>query len=113
MANREFLRSDELPGRAALGYHGAQGLRTNIFQLPVIGSGDGGIYPTAADLTSLWTALFDGKIVSGHLVAELLRSRSWDEAQSRRYGLGFWLHESTDVVMLEGRDCGVSFRSSS
>ena len=28
-----------------------------------------------------------------------------------RYGLGFWLHASSDVVMLEGSDAGVSFRS--
>jgi hypothetical protein len=28
-----------------------------------------------------------------------------------RYGLGFWLHESSDVVILEGSDAGVSFRS--
>ena len=28
-----------------------------------------------------------------------------------RYGLGFWLHESSDVVILEGCDAGVSFRS--
>ncbi|WP_223198709.1 hypothetical protein [Solihabitans fulvus] len=31
--------------------------------------------------------------------------------ESRRYGLGFWLHESTDTVLLEGYDAGVSFRS--
>jgi hypothetical protein len=28
-----------------------------------------------------------------------------------RYGLGFWLHRSNDVVILEGSDAGVSFRS--
>ena len=31
--------------------------------------------------------------------------------QSMRYGLGFWLHASSDVVMLDGYDAGVSFRS--
>jgi hypothetical protein len=30
---------------------------------------------------------------------------------SSRYGLGFWLDESADVVMLEGYDAGVSFRT--
>jgi hypothetical protein len=30
---------------------------------------------------------------------------------SSRYGLGFWLHETSDSVMLEGYDAGVSFRS--
>jgi hypothetical protein len=28
-----------------------------------------------------------------------------------RYGLGFWLHTSSDVAMLEGYDAGVLFRS--
>ena len=28
-----------------------------------------------------------------------------------RYGLGFWLHASTNAVLLEGYDAGVSFRS--
>jgi hypothetical protein len=28
------------------------------------------------------------------------------------YGLGFWLHSTTDAVMLEGYDAGASFRSS-
>jgi hypothetical protein len=28
-----------------------------------------------------------------------------------RYGLGFWLHASSNVVILEGCDAGVSFRS--
>jgi hypothetical protein len=32
-------------------------------------------------------------------------------SESMRYGLGFWLHESLDVVMLEGSDAGVSFRT--
>ncbi len=42
MTDTEFLRSDELPGRAALGYLGVDGVRTNVFHLPVRGSGDGG-----------------------------------------------------------------------
>ena len=29
----------------------------------------------------------------------------------RRYGLGFWLHATTDTVFLEGYDAGASFRS--
>jgi CubicO group peptidase (beta-lactamase class C family) len=80
-----------------------------VFHLPVRGSGDGGIYSTAADFSSFWSALFAGRIVSANCVAELLRARS-DEG-SKRYGLGFWLAESGDVVMLEGSDVGVSFRS--
>jgi len=112
MYDTEFLRSDELPGRAALGYLEVNGVsRTNVFHLPVRGSGDGGIYTTVADISSFWRALFAGRIVSAALVAEILRARSDVPRHSMRYGLGFWLHESRDVVILEGCDAGVSFRS--
>jgi CubicO group peptidase (beta-lactamase class C family) len=107
----EFLRSDELPGRAALGYLTVDGSRTNVFHLPVLGSGDGGIYSTAADISSLWTALFAGRIVSREWAAEMVRPHSDVPEKSKRYGLGFWLRASKDVVMLEGYDAGVSFRS--
>jgi CubicO group peptidase (beta-lactamase class C family) len=111
LADSEFLRSDELPGRAALGYLAIDGFRTNVFHLPVCGGGDGGIYSTAADISSLWRALFAGRIVSSDWVAEMLRPRSDVSQESKRYGLGFWLHASSDVVMLEGYDPGVSFQS--
>ena len=107
----EFLRSDELPGRAALGYLTSDGLRTNVLHLPVRGSGDGGIYSTAADIHAMWAALFAGRIVSMDWVAEMVRPRSDVPSESMRYGMGFWLHRSQDAVMLEGSDAGVSFRT--
>ncbi len=111
MIDTAFLRSDELPGRAALGYLSRDSPRTNVFHLPVRGSGDGGIYSTAADLSAFWVALFAGQIVSPERLAEMLRPRSdWPE-ESRRYGLGFHLHATGDGVWLEGYDAGVSFTS--
>lgn len=110
MPDTEFLRSDELPGHTALGYLSTDhASRTNVFHLPVRGSGDGGIYSTAADLRSLWTAFFAGRIVPLNRVEPMVRPRS--DAETKRYGLGFWLHASTDTVILEGMDAGVSFRS--
>ena len=111
MADTEFLRSDELPGRAALGYLTADGSRINVFHLPVRGTGDGGIYSTAPDVSSLWSAFFAGRIVSGDWVTEMVRPRSDVPSESLRNGLGFWLHGSGDVVELHGYDAGVSFRS--
>ncbi len=114
MVDTAFLRSDELPGRTALGYLSIDGSsRTNVFHLPVRGSGDGGIYSTVADVASLWRALFAGRIVSNDWVRSLLCARSDvpSASGSRRYGLGFWLHASRDTVMLEGSDEGVSFRT--
>ena len=111
MVDTAFLRSDELPGRAAVGYLHADGLRTNVLHLPVLGTGDGGIYSTAADLSAFWDSLFTGRIVSQERVAEMVRPHSdWPE-ESKRYGLGFHLPESGDAVWLEGYDAGVSFAS--
>jgi CubicO group peptidase (beta-lactamase class C family) len=112
MRDTRFLRSDELPGRAALGYLAEGGPRTNIFHLAVRGSGDGGIYSTAADISSLWSAISAGRIVSMDRVAEMVRSHSDVPSESAPYGLGFWLHESRDVVELHGYDAAVSFEAS-
>jgi CubicO group peptidase (beta-lactamase class C family) len=111
MGDTAYLRSDELPGRAALGYLTGDGPRTNVFHVPVRGGGDGGVYSTAADVVSLWRAFFAGRIVPQRWVSEMVRPRSGVPEESKRYGLGFWLHESTDAVHLEGYDAGVSFRS--
>ena len=113
MVDTGFLRSDELPGRTALGYLAGDGPRTNVFHLPVRGSGDGGIYTTAADVSALWTAVFAGRIVSTDLVAEMVQPRSEvpSPTQPARYGLGIWLHPSRDLVELHGSDAGVSFQT--
>src|SRR5215218_5266865 len=112
LTDTAFLRSDDLPGGTALGYVEVAGeWRTNVFHLPIQGSGDGGIYSTVADISSFWQAFFAGRIVSTEWVAEMVRPRSDVPEKSKRYGLGFWLHASTDAVILEGRDAGVSFRS--
>ena len=110
MRDTAFLRSDELPARTAHGYVEVDGRwRTNVFHLPVRGSGDGGIYSTVADIRSLWTAFFAGAILSPEWVREMVRPRS--DAGRKRYGLGFWLDGSSETVILEGMDAGVSFRS--
>ncbi len=111
MIDTEFLRSDELPGRAALGYVDVDGVwRSNVFHLPVRGNGDGGIYTTVADVRLLWTAFFSGRVVPAEWVNEMVRPRSVVDDQER-YGLGFWLAGSGDAARLEGYDPGVSFRS--
>jgi CubicO group peptidase (beta-lactamase class C family) len=71
--------------------------RTNVFHLPVKGSGDGGIYSTAADISALWQSLFTGRIVPARWVAEMVRPRSDVPAQSKRYGLGFWLGQHSAI----------------
>ena len=104
-----YLRMDELPSDTALGY--LDDGRTNVDHLPVVGSGDGGIFTTAADIAALWRAVDAGEIVSAATFAEMTRPHQDAAAHSSRYGLGFWLDETRDIVILEGCDAGVSFRS--
>jgi CubicO group peptidase (beta-lactamase class C family) len=111
MYDTRFDRTDELDGNMAIGYLHDDGLRTNALHLPVRGNGDGGAYTTAADVMALWTALFEGRIVSREWVARMTTPRSDAPEQGLRYGLGFWLHATNDAVMLEGFDAGVSFRT--
>jgi CubicO group peptidase (beta-lactamase class C family) len=112
MVDTAYLRSDALPGRAALNYlTDDPASRTNVLHLPVRGNGDGGIFTTVADLSAFWPAFFGGRIVSPDWVSEMVRRRSEAPQDSARYGLGFWVYEQSDAVWLTGYDAGVSFRS--
>lgn len=111
LIDTEYLRSDTLPERTALGYLDAQGNRSNALHLPVRGSGDGGAFTTVADVHRLWAALRDGAVLDTPVLAEAWRPRSDVPSERARYGLGFWLHATGPGVMLEGYDAGVSFRT--
>ncbi len=108
METAGFFRSDNLPPMAAVGY--LEDGRTNVLHLPVIGSGDGGIYLTLDDVTAFWIALFRGHIVSVDRVAEMTSVHQL-VGDRNGYGLGFWLAPDRQVVALDGMDAGVSFRS--
>lgn len=103
-----YLRSDELPGDAALGYLG-DGLRTNVLHLPVVGGGDGGIFTTGGDVALLWEALDAGRIVSPDTRADLLTARTIRQEHGDGYGLGVWLWGPAAVMT--GSDAGASFHS--
>ncbi|WP_083518642.1 serine hydrolase domain-containing protein [Serinicoccus chungangensis] len=106
-----FLRSDELPADAARGYLDATGLRTNVLHLPVLGNGDGGIVSTAPDLHRFWGALLQGRIVGPPLL-ELLTTPRYDVPdEGLRHAAGLWLHATAPLLVMEGCDAGVSFRS--
>jgi CubicO group peptidase (beta-lactamase class C family) len=106
-----FLLSDQLGDDVALGYLAADGLRTNVFHLPVMGSGDGGLFSTAADLRAFWSAVFDGRVVSPDAVAAMTEPCSDVPDEHLRYGMGFWLAPEGPSLALEGYDPGISFRS--
>lgn len=106
-----FLRCDDLPGDAALGYFEKAGNRTNVLHLPVRGSGDGGAYSTVGDLHLFWRALLAGWIVGPDLVAEAIRPRNDVPEEGMRYAAGLWLHATGPQLIMAGYDAGVSMRS--
>lgn len=110
LTSTAFLRSDALPPGAAVGYLDDDGLRTNVFHLPVRGSGDGGVYTTADDVSRLWRAFVSGKVVAPASVDLMLTPRRREPGADLEYGLGVWLHHD-GVLEIHGYDAGVSFRS--
>lgn len=106
-----FLRSDELPADAALGYLFDEGDRTNVLHLPVRGNGDGGLYSSVDDLHTFWRALVAGRIVGPELVTTMITPRFDVPEEGLRYGLGCWLHATGPAILVEGYDAGVSMRS--
>ena len=117
LTDTAFLRSDRLPGRAAVGYLYDVGahpddpeldLRTNVFHLPMRGSGDGGIYTTTADLHRLWEATAAGRIVAQTGVDDMWSPHSDVPADQMQYGLGFWMNDATNTITLVGFDAGVT-----
>jgi CubicO group peptidase (beta-lactamase class C family) len=110
MVSTAFLRSDELPADAATGYLWADQPRTNVLHLPVVGSGDGGLYSTTADVAAFWEALFGGRLLPDEVVTDAVRARSTTSPTSG-YGLGFFLGPQEGIVSLTGSDAGISFRT--
>ncbi|MBW9108435.1 serine hydrolase domain-containing protein [Microbacterium ureisolvens] len=103
MAASGFPRSDLLPPGTATGYK--EDGRTNVFELPVVGSGDGGAHSTVGDLHRFWQALLAGRIVDRSLVGLLTQRVTADAGDGLGYGRGVWLDDD-DLVMVGG-DHGV------
>ena len=111
LTRTDYLRTDELPATAAMGYLGERRERTNIYHLPARGNGDGGCYTTVDDLCLFWRALLAGRLISSELVDEMIQPR-WDLPDvGLRHGLGVWLHPTRPALIADGYDAGVSMRS--
>lgn len=115
MTDSGYFRSDRLPARTATGYLSEdEDSVSNVFHLPILGNGDGGMYTTAADMHRFWTALLGGAIVSPTMLEEMVTTEVAVPDDPDDYGLGFWLRPSPDGDVdpqLLGQDSGVSFIS--
>jgi len=110
MRHSGFFRSDNLPQNTALGYLvDKEEFRTNVFNLPVIGSGDGGVYSNLDDMKLFWQSLLSSQIVAASTLEPMIKAQN--KLESTDYGFGFWIEDGGDLVALEGYDAGVSFYS--
>ncbi len=106
-----FFRSDSLPSNTAFGYVSDEDrLKTNIFNLPIVGSGDGGAYSTVSDMYNFWTSLKSGKILPPNMLDAFTSAQNY--VDDGWYGFGFWVDKKLDRIELCGYDAGVSFYSS-
>jgi CubicO group peptidase (beta-lactamase class C family) len=112
MARSGFFRTDSLPENTAIGY-----LRTgdcwqsNLFNLPVRGSGDGGAFTTLDDMDRFWRALLQCQLIRRDLVAEILNPQARTTDSQIWAGYGVWLDKRNGQIALIGSHAGASMKS--
>jgi CubicO group peptidase (beta-lactamase class C family) len=118
MKQSGFFAFNQLPEKTAFGYiEAADGWRTNIYNLPIVGASDGGAYTTVDDLATLWKAFWANEIVPKSLVELYATPYAQAETEGANiyYGHGLWIDEAAvgqRAVYIVGGDAGVSFKSS-
>ena len=113
-----YFAMNKLPEKTALGYiEEADGWRTNIYNLPIVGASDGGAFTTVRDLATLWRAFWSYAILPQDLVEIYTQRYVKAETQGEHsyYGHGLWIAEDparNRETYILGGDAGVSFKSS-
>ncbi len=109
MTKTGFYALNNLPANTAQGYL-ADRQTTNIYNLPIRGGGDGGLFTTAADLRSFWRNLFSNRILSPERTAVFLQTHAhFDEKTG--YGCGVYKRLDDSLFSIVGGDAGVGFDS--
>lgn len=119
MVDSGFFAMNQLPERTALGYIDAEdgGWHTNIFEVPIIGGADGGVFVTAPDMSRFWDALFTHRLLSPEMTSQVLRPQievNPENKDTRAYGYGIWVIRGGEGILRYygvGGDPGVSFVS--
>ena len=115
MNSSGYFSMDMLPQNCAYGYieNDDGKLKTNIYSIPIIGGGDGGVFVTADDMSTLWDGLLNYKLLSKNITDELLTPAAHDTG-NEYYGYGIWIAKRNDNIFkyyITGSDPGVSFAS--
>jgi CubicO group peptidase (beta-lactamase class C family) len=119
MNHSGYFALNKLPEKTAMGYvEEAEGWRTNVFDLPIVGASDGGAFSTVQDIATLWNAFWAHEILPKEMVE--IYAQPYVKAESGGeytyyYGHGLWIREDESrnrEEYLTGCDAGVSFESS-
>lgn len=109
MHHSGFYAFNDLPENTANGYYEDR-KTTNIYQLPLRGGGDGGMYTTTDDLLAFWKSLLANSILSAELTAIYLQTHvPFNERNG--YGCGIYKWLDGNMFSLVGSDAGVGFDS--
>ncbi len=104
-----FYAFNDLPENTANGYLEDR-RTTNIYQLPLRGGGDGGMYTTTDDLRAFWDSLLANKILSAELTQTYLSTHgTFDDKVG--YGCGVYKRLDGSVFSIVGGDAGAGFDS--
>jgi len=107
-------KTNELPKNCAHGYvvDDKNNWYSNIFEIPIACTADGGLYTTTDDVAKMWTGFLKGNLISEELKNEALKIQA-SIKDHEYYGLGFYItnNEEGNVKFYElvGCDPGVSF----
>ena len=117
MRSSGYFANDCLPNHCATGFISAEdgGWRSNIFSVPVVGHGDGGVYTTAADIGRFWKALFACTYFDRDMLTRITTAHVQVRPDSsEHYGYGVWVDEISGhkCFSIVGEDPGVDFSSS-
>jgi CubicO group peptidase (beta-lactamase class C family) len=104
-----FFAFNDLPENTAYGYLKDR-RTTNIYQLPLRGGGDGGMFTTTDDLRAFWDSWFSCKILSAELTATYLRTHHQFNT-TNGYGCGIYKRLDDSMFAIGGSDAGVGFYS--
>jgi CubicO group peptidase (beta-lactamase class C family) len=115
MSDSGFFPLNQLPARTATGYIPMENgqWRSNIFEVPIIGGADGGIFLTAPDAARMWDALFNHRFFSAAMTSEVLKVHAASNSEVA-YGYGIWIRRNGENILryyAEGADPGASFVS--
>jgi CubicO group peptidase (beta-lactamase class C family) len=109
MTHSGFFAFNDLPENTANGYL-SDYQTSNIYNLPIRGTADGGMYTTSEDLHLFWKNLFSQQILSKELTETFLATHHAFNKTSG-YGCGVYKELDDSMFSIVGGDAGVGFDS--